>query len=416
MNKEFPTLYKRAKSGDVQFWRIETHSVTGTIIKTSGRLGTENPIMHREEVKGKNIGKKNETTPVQQAELQAESDWKKKHDEGYKTLKDLGIDTTVGAWYSWNGQSKEYLSEILQLAMPKFNSDASGNVKPMLAITKAWAPSAKNKYPRYAEPKLDGVRATIIVDGTNVTILSRSGKPYDTLGHIASAVKRGIGKGAFLYSGGTVVLDGEIYLHGLLLEEINEAVKKPNVNTPGLQFWMYDVASMTEATQQERTAAMLKYAADINEPDYICFTVHYEVNSDDDVQKLHDQWLEKGFEGAMLKDPEGVYQQGQRSSYWTKVKMFDDSEFAFKNFELGQREEDLIAVCWVETDEHAEPGQGTGTQEFRAKMKGSRELKAKLYARNDLEGMSLTVKHFGYSKYGVPNLPSGKAFRLLKDL
>jgi len=89
--------------------------------------------------------------------------------------------------------------------------------------------------------------------------------------------------------------------------------------------------------------------------------------------------------------------------------MFDDSEFAFKNFEFGQRGvEDLVAVCWVDVNGQLE--------EFRAKMQGTLEMKEKLYQRDDLEGRSLTVKHFGYSKYGIPNLPTGKAFKLLKDV
>ncbi len=94
--KQFETLYKRTKTGAIQYYAI---SVTlqdnwrgAQIIKESGQLNTDNPIIHVEKINaGKNIGKVNETTPEQQAELQAESDWKKKKDEGYKSLIDLGI-------------------------------------------------------------------------------------------------------------------------------------------------------------------------------------------------------------------------------------------------------------------------------------------------------------------------------------
>ena len=399
-----PCLYKRAKTGDIQYWQIQVDDTT--IIKQSGKLGTKKPIIHREVIStGKNIGKSNETTPRAQALMQMASDWARKRDEGYKSLVDLGI-MEYGDYVSKDGQDLS-LAEMLQVQLPQFNTDANLNLKPMLAPTKGWKKGdKKNKYPKFAEPKLDGVRSTIIIDGLDINILSRSGKPYDTLQHIVAALKRGIAKGAFLKTG-KVILDGEIYLHGLLLEEINEAVKKPNDNTPKLQFWCYDVPSKN-GNQQERSYEMLSLVADINEPE-ICFTVQYGVNNDDDVEKLHNDWVEKGFEGAMLKDPAGTYQPGQRSSYWTKVKMFDDSEFAFKNFEFGQRGvEDLVAVCWVDVNGQLE--------EFRAKMQGTLEMKEKLYQRDDLEGRSLTVKHFGYSKYGIPNLPTGKAFKLLKDV
>ena len=396
--QEHPTLYKRAKTGDIQYWSIRIED--NVIIKQSGKYGTLKPVTHREVVStGKNLGKVNETTPRMQALMQAASDWTRKRDEGYKSLFDLTI--------TGSDDFSAVLKSALETALPEFNTDANDNPKPMLAPTKGWKKGdKKNKYPRYAEPKLDGVRTTLIIDGLNILILSRSGKPYDTLEHIRAAIIRAVAKGVFLKTG-RVILDGEIYLHGLLLEEINEAVKKPNDNTPKLQFWCYDLPSK-KGTQQERTYDMLSLVADINEPE-ICFTVQYGVNSDEEVEKLHNEWVDKGFEGAMLKDPAGTYQPGQRSSYWTKVKMFDDTEFPFKNFEFGQRGvEDLIAVCWVDVNGQLE--------EFRAKMQGTLEMKEKLYQRDDLEGRSLTVKHFGYSKYGIPNLPTGKAFKLLKDI
>lgn len=90
--KTFPTLYKRTKTGAIQYWQIKTVSCPShTIIhKESGQLGTENPVTHDETLTaGKNIGRANETTHEQQADLQAESDWKKKLDSGYKTLEQL---------------------------------------------------------------------------------------------------------------------------------------------------------------------------------------------------------------------------------------------------------------------------------------------------------------------------------------
>jgi ATP-dependent DNA ligase len=111
--------------------------------------------------------------------------------------------------------------------------------------------------------------------------------------------------------------------------------------------------------------------------------------------------VEQGYEGAMLKDPNGTYQYGQRSSFWNKVKMFDDAEFLVIGYELGQRGvQDLIFVC-----KH-------GPHTFNAQMNGSLASKQVLYDKIDtLIGKRLTVKYFGLSKYGVPNLPKGKCFR-----
>ena len=83
--KTFPTLYKRAKTGTIQFWSLSVIDHQGgypEIRKTSGKLNTQNPVIHGEFVKeGKNLSKSNETTALQQALSQAESDWKKKRED-----------------------------------------------------------------------------------------------------------------------------------------------------------------------------------------------------------------------------------------------------------------------------------------------------------------------------------------------
>ena len=95
MGKFWETLYKRTKTAAIQYWKIsveaESDSVS-VVTKESGQLGTLNPVKHQEIItEGKNIGRSNETSPYEQACSEADSDWKKKHDEGYKSLKDLGI-------------------------------------------------------------------------------------------------------------------------------------------------------------------------------------------------------------------------------------------------------------------------------------------------------------------------------------
>jgi hypothetical protein len=52
---------------------------------------------------------------------------------------------------------------ILKKYLPQFNTDASGNVKPMLAKAVDWK---KVQYPCYIQPKLDGVRCLMIVAST----------------------------------------------------------------------------------------------------------------------------------------------------------------------------------------------------------------------------------------------------------
>jgi ATP-dependent DNA ligase len=403
------TLYKRTKTGAIQYWTIEAKPDDGSSIirKESGQLGTKSPTVHLEEItQGKNIGRANETTHIEQARFQAESDWKKKHDEGYKTLKDLGIiactePALVGLYQYPNcGILYKNLVNSLNNTLPQFNTDASGNIKPMLATD--WKKIKKIEYPLYCEPKLDGVRCLMIVrkDETGtpiVTFLSRTGKEYTTLDHIRDDV--------YTYAFGfdkEFILDGEIYSDELTFQEIVSAVKAQKPNSLKLHFRAYDIVN--DEIQQHRRND-LKPLVEAIGSEFIQHIPWYVATSAEDVKEFHDRFVSRGNEGAILRCFDGKYAQGQRSRELMKVKEFNSEEFAFKNFEFGQRGvEDLIAVLWT----------ADGQSEFRAKMVGTAAQKEKLYNEKDQnEGAAMTVKFFGYTEggAGIPRFPIGVAFR-----
>lgn len=371
-------LYKRAKTGAIQFWQIETKG--STIVKTAGKLGTKKPLIHEEHI---SVGKQGRTQ-VQQAEAQALSDWKRKHDEGYKSINDLGLSPTC-------------FPHELDAALSEFNTDAAGEILPMLAPNNAWKEGdKKNTYPKQMGYKLDGVRATMKWDGKEVIVLSRTGKPYLNLGHLNNILKAHAIKNKLK----PFVIDGELYKHGLLLEEINEAVRGVNENTPHIEFWMYDYPTNGEKKQTERTEFVLWFVKNLNSA-YFNTPVTFIVNSDKGVLELHDEFIKLGFEGGMLKDLDGTYQSGQRSRFWQKVKMFEDNEYEIIGYKLGQRGvEDLTFECKCKDGP------------FEVKMSGNTLNKQRLYNKIDsLIGKQLTVKHFGFTKYGIPFLPTGKAIR-----
>ena len=118
---QLPILYRKSSKGKTQQWKVWTED---NVIFTEygvkeGKLQTTS-----KSVKGKNIGKANETTPVQQAEAEAKSMWQKRLDQRYR-------------------QTLEEIEEIVFL--------------PMLAhdFTKQKTPI---EYPVDVQPKLDGVR------------------------------------------------------------------------------------------------------------------------------------------------------------------------------------------------------------------------------------------------------------------
>lgn len=395
------TLYKRTKTGAIQFWSIEVVETIDNsgwnIIKNSGQLGTTNPIVHKETI---SVGKQKRTVE-EQAKFQAQSDWKKKHDEGYKSRQELNIEISGDLMhFSINHVHYDTLSEALNTVLPQFNTDASGNVKPMLATD--WKKIKKIEYPVLLQPKLDGVRCLMIVNFEDkkcpIRFLSRSGKDYLSLGHIASDVIEWLTSTDNPFQ--AFILDGEVYSDELSFQDITSAVKAYKENSLKLRFRAYDIVN--DKTQEYRWNDTVTLVDSIASP-LIQLVSTLRIEKPEDVKYHHDDWVGRGYEGAMIRLLHGKYGQGQRSRELLKVKEFDETEFAFKNFEFGQRGvEDLVAVLW----------NATGDKEFRAKMIGSKSQKEELYLLNDeSEGKSMTIKHFGYTDEGLPRFPVGKAFR-----
>lgn len=388
----FPTLYKRTKTGAIQQWTVA--AVDGIIEKRAGQLGGK-LTLHEEVATPKNVGRSNETTAYQQAESQALSDWTKKHDEGYKSLEDLGSTDTEADWLI-DGTQHEFdeFYRWLNVALPQFNTDANGNVKPMLAKAVDWS---KVTYPCLVQPKLDGVRCLMVVKSyhtsADITFLSRNGKEYTTLDHIKSEVVKYIAG-----SEKEFILDGEIYSDEITFQEIIAAVKKQRPDSLKLKFRAYDVVS--EDIQRVRWLTTKALVDSIASP-LVQAVETVDCTDKSQIKIKHDQWVSEGNEGAMIRLRNGIYGQGQRSSSLMKVKEFDTNEFTFINMEVGQREEDLIAVC-----------ENNAKQQFRAKIIGNRAYKAILKTEcGDLQNTPITIKHFGLTDDGLPRFPIGVGFR-----
>lgn len=285
-----------------------------------------------------------------------------------------------------NGTGYGDLSVALENELPLSNTDANGNIKPMLAtdIDKI----KKIEYPVYVQPKLDGFRCLVIVENDDVTLLSRSGKTFD-LPHIADTFK---GKNL------NVVLDGELYIHGVSFQAVSKAIKKPNEMTPKICYYCYDVVEFN-LDQMDRLALRNVATSAVNHPNIIDVGGTL-AHSRQEITELHDGFVQMGYEGAMARSRSNRY-ISSRSRDLMKVKQFDDEEFEFIHFVLGQRgTEDLVARCFAPN----------GIM-FNAKMQGTREHKEELYNSGIRPGSKLTVKFFGLSEDGIPRFPVGKAFR-----
>ena len=365
--KQFPTIYMQAKDGKVKQWEIWATEFPGlglnlTIASVTTRYGIVGGNFQTNErriTEGKNVGRSNETTPYEQACLEAESKWKKKVDKGY--VEDI------------SGKSDVRLPMLAQ----KFTK-----VKHHI------------QYPALCQPKLNGVRCFAKkVSNTGMDYSSRKGKSFnDTLGHLTPHLLPSMYVGE--------IFDGEIYVHGWTFQQIIRAVKKHRKESLELEYHVYDVADETIENDKRiwQIKSILRW--DVNTP---VIPVGTDIAmSENDVYTYHDKYVQEGYEGVMIRNYAGMYVFNHRSLDLQKYKEFIDEEFEIVSVKDGEGLEEGCAIFEVENAENR----------FWVRPRGSRKLRRKWL--DDIEniiGKELTVRYQCLSEDGIPIFPVGICIR-----
>lgn len=416
-------LYKKDSKGKILQWEasVVQNKFGVTIVIKSGELDGKLITTTRENIKGKNINKVNETTPYTQAEADVISLYKKKQREGYKSLQALKYPFTVEAFETID------LRHFLEVNLKIDTRDLDGNLKPMRA--QQYYRSKKNfvdptgkewddrkyyyllnpyvqkpnnalimKFPALIQPKINGVRATISLDTNGrVQILSKEGLKYD-LRHISDEFENN--KEIFAVSNYhgvdemDIIFDGELYIHDEKLQVISSAVKSFNMNTPRVVFIAFDLA--VPILGNLKRFQLLKHLLEFttqNLASSIETVRTHLIGHDSQAQEKTDQYIEEGYEGSILRNPNGLYQFGKRPMDMVKLKRTVDEEFTIidivgqdKNPELG------LYVCRTK--------QG---KEFKVTPKGDRDFKELILFQKHLYiGKPLTCTFYEYTEDGIP--------------
>jgi len=358
MIKKFDTLYARDSKGKILQWNIEVKSSTQVDIMASyGEYNGAQVITWQRDIQGKNIGKSNETNAYEQAILEAESKIRLQKKRGYMTLieaKMLPVMENGSRPKNFNISDIDILGN-LELFLPKNRTDADGDVKPMKAqqyyrSKKDWidptgelwddrkyyylrnpnvkkeAGSIITKFPCMAQPKINGVRATIkLVDGKAI-IKSKEGKQYK-VSHIERYLENN--PEIFNLDYNEFILDGELYIHGELLQDIGSAINKANLNTPRIIFILFDLA-IEDVTNLDRWTIIketIKPILDKTLSSPIQPITTYKVGNDEQAQIVTDKFIAQGYEGSIFRQFSGEYAFGKRPQDMTKLKRTISSEF-----------------------------------------------------------------------------------------
>ena len=350
-------LYGKDSKGNIKEWYIK---VVGNEIHVShgrkdGKMQTKVTVCQ-----GKNIGRANETSPETQAILEATSKINKQMD-------------------------KLYRESELEL-------EDSKPLLPMLAhdYTKV---GHRMRYPCHVSPKLDGVRCVAFIAPESVVFKSRGGKQYDVPSHLYKSLQEILERSGQA----SLILDGELYHHGTPLQDIVSAVKKPNDLTPNLEYWVFDVPS--NELWEERYRELL----DLHPTEHavgnpVKFVTNLIADSEEMARKAMNWYLERGFEGMMLRNIDGLYQWNHRSPYLMKWKDFKDMEARVIGIEMDKNDE-CVLNCRTTTG-----------VEFKCKMKGNHQSRSYESTKSLLGGW-ITVKYQALTNDGVPQFPVGMCAR-----
>ena len=406
--KTFETLYNTTIGTEREKqWSVEVHETsTGTYIVRSihGIRGGKMVIHDSEVTEGKNLGKKNETTAREQALLEAERDWTKKVKGGYAPdappvkKKLVRVDKL-------SAKEEKVVDE------PEEKEDKK-MLKPMLALEMD-VENPNIAFPAYIQPKLDGVRCLIYLQNGSLVFQSRQNTIYEPFEHLVSELQTLLSS---FKDSGDLILDGELYTHGMAFEKITSIVRRSKTKHPDvatIKYHIYDCFySGTSNLEKNKIGYKDRYSAlteafGKNSYQHIVLVETHEVKTMDEVEKWHTHFtgLKAPYEGVMIRGMNSPYKQQGRSKDLLKYKKFHDDEFVVIGHHegTGAHKGTPIFECNSKTKEG---------KTFSVTMQGSIESrKAMLDNVESYYGKLLTVKYQEISADGAPRFPVGIAFR-----
>jgi DNA ligase-1 len=354
------TIYKRTQTGATQEWTIE---VVGNKYRTiSGQTDGKKITNEWTIVYGKNTGKLNETTDKEQTMKEAVAKRTKKLESGYfENIKHIN--------------KTQYF-------------------EPMLASK--WEDSKdKITYPIFSQPKLDGIRCIVTKDG----MFSRNGKPIISAPHI----RKSLSEVFDVYP--ELILDGELYADKFAndFNKIVSLVKKTKPTDADLkeskkniQYWIYDLPD-NGIQFGDRCDRLHDLFENYNVFNKHCVEVETTLcMSEDDVMDLYEEYVEKGFEGQMLRLNKAY--ENKRSKSLMKHKSFIDEEYT------------IVDVCEGEGNKTNMVGYMTfktaDGKPFKSNVKATFEESEEMFRnRKQLIGKQATIKYFNLTPDGIPRFP-----------
>lgn len=171
-------------------------------------------------------------------------------------------------------------------------------------------------YPVYASPKIDGVRAALI-DGQ---LTSRSGKPIRN--HYTQR---------FFQNKGLDGLDGELIVGEPTAKDAFRRTTSAVMSydgCPRVDWYVFDCIEQ-DVRYADRLGRLRTFLKEPSTPTNVHLVEQKVVKNESELLDYERSCLAQGFEGVMLRSPNGMYKQGRstvKEGILLRLKRFEDSE------------------------------------------------------------------------------------------
>jgi len=281
------------------------------------------------------------------------------------------------------------------------------NFRAMLACSTIPDITEDVTYPVIASPKLDGIRCVM----ANGLAMSRTMKRIPN-----KFIQRALQQLQIHGLDGELMVDGEF-------EQVSSVIMSES--HPDQHKFYYNVFdSFHNGTDPFKTRqASAKHIVQTLNNVHVKLVEQVWIRCADELMQYWDECVHHGYEGVIIRDPNGPYKQGRSTmnqGWMLKLKKFDDSEGLVIGFEELLHNDDTSS----NKKENMIPGDTLGALEvfwngktFKVGSGFDTQQRDEIWQnREHYRDRHITFKHQGVTKYGIPRFPTFKGFRHTEDM
>lgn len=340
-------LYRRNSNGEPYIWQCDVFDHQTVIVQHG--------------VVGKKI-----STDFYKTERNVEDEVKSRYNakikSGYKTI------TAIKDSNTWPVEgSVQQLRDWLATYLPYDRTTADGVLLPMLA--KVYDEKVFSRCSLYlGQYKINGLRCFAkpyiksgdLFQSYGFQFQSREGTYWHSLNTLEDYLLNVIPNSILdEMIANEYVFDGEVYLPGHTVNEINHFVKDSNcAENKLIQYWVYDIA-IEETPQWKRTRFLENnfhefvqvftgLESHFNNKNRFVVLNAVDVTNHEEALHARNKFIDLGFEGLILRNPNASYDYGQRRvGVMVKYKKTDDGVFTIVDIkpEGVKRKNIALIVC-----------------------------------------------------------------------